>query len=82
MRATTLLPTISLATLLAAPAAAERLIQTPDAIPGQYIVRLQEGANGAGLGLPAARSIARAHGGDIVILDGEKGALLRVTLPG
>jgi signal transduction histidine kinase len=45
-------------------------------------VRLQEGANGAGLGLPAARSIARAHGGDIVILDGAKGALLRVTLPG
>lgn len=45
-------------------------------------VRLQEGASGAGLGLPAARSIARAHGGDIAILDGEKGALLRVTLPG
>jgi signal transduction histidine kinase len=45
-------------------------------------VRLQEGANGAGLGLPAARSIARAHGGDVVILDGERGALLRVTLPG
>jgi signal transduction histidine kinase len=45
-------------------------------------VRLQEGASGAGLGLAAARSIARAHGGDIVILDGEKGALLRVTLPG
>jgi signal transduction histidine kinase len=44
-------------------------------------VRLNEGAGGAGLGLPAARSIARAHGGDIVILDGEKGALLRVTLP-
>jgi signal transduction histidine kinase len=45
-------------------------------------VRLQEGASGAGLGLPAARSIARAHGGEIAILDGEKGALLRVTLPG
>ncbi len=44
-------------------------------------VRLNEGAGGAGLGLPAARSIARAHGGDIVILDSEKGALLRVTLP-
>ena len=44
-------------------------------------VRLSEGAGGAGLGLPAARSIARAHGGDIVILDAEKGALLRVTLP-
>jgi len=44
-------------------------------------VRLNEDARGAGLGLPAARSIARAHGGDIVILDGENGALLRVTLP-
>lgn len=45
-------------------------------------VRLNEGAGGAGLGLPAARSIARAHGGDIVILDGARGALMRVTLPG
>jgi signal transduction histidine kinase len=45
-------------------------------------VRLnEEGTRGAGLGLAAARSIARAHGGDIVILDAEKGALLRVTLP-
>lgn len=45
-------------------------------------VRLnEEGTRGAGLGLAAARSIARAHGGDIVILDGEAGALLRVTLP-
>ena len=46
-------------------------------------VRLNaEGTRGAGLGLAAARSIARAHGGDIVILDAEKGAKLRVTLPG
>lgn len=46
-------------------------------------VRLnEEGTRGAGLGLAAARSIARAHGGDIAILDTEKGALLRVTLPG
>jgi len=45
-------------------------------------VRLnEEGTRGAGLGLAAARSIARAHGGDIVILDAEKGALIRVTLP-
>ncbi len=45
-------------------------------------VRLnEEGTRGAGLGLAAARSIARAHGGDIVILDAERGALLRVTLP-
>ncbi|MBX9745877.1 MAG: HAMP domain-containing protein, partial [Hyphomonadaceae bacterium] len=46
-------------------------------------VRLnEEGTRGAGLGLAAARSIARAHGGDVVIADGEGGALLRVTLPG
>lgn len=45
-------------------------------------VRLnEEGTRGAGLGLAAARSIARAHGGDIAILDAERGALLRVTLP-
>lgn len=45
-------------------------------------VRLnQEGARGAGLGLAAARSIVIAHGGDIAVLDAEKGALLRVTLP-
>lgn len=46
-------------------------------------VRLnEEGTRGAGLGLAAARSIARAHGGDIVILDSENGARIRVTLPG
>lgn len=46
-------------------------------------VRLnEEGTRGAGLGLAAARSIARAHGGDIVILDADHGALVRVTLPG
>jgi signal transduction histidine kinase len=46
-------------------------------------VRLnEEGTRGAGLGLAAAQSIARAHGGEIKILASEKGALLRVTLPG
>jgi signal transduction histidine kinase len=46
-------------------------------------VRLNaEGTRGAGLGLAAARSIARAHGGDVTIADTETGALLRVTLPG
>ena len=46
-------------------------------------VRLnEEGTRGAGLGLAAAQSIARAHGGEIKILDSERGALLRVTLPG
>jgi signal transduction histidine kinase len=44
-------------------------------------VRLNDGASGAGLGLAAARSIARAHGGDVVIADSARGALLRVTLP-
>jgi signal transduction histidine kinase len=37
---------------------------------------------GAGLGLAAAREIARAHGGDVEILDGSpRGALVRVVLP-
>jgi len=46
-------------------------------------VRLnEEGTRGAGLGLAAARSIARAHGGDVWIPDSERGALLRVKLPG
>jgi two-component system, OmpR family, sensor kinase len=44
-------------------------------------VRLNEGMSGAGLGLAAARGIARAHGGEIVILDSERGAKVRVTLP-
>lgn len=44
-------------------------------------VRLSDGPSGAGLGLAAARAIARAHGGDIEILDAERGAVLRVTLP-
>jgi two-component system OmpR family sensor kinase len=44
-------------------------------------VRLTRAESGAGLGLPAARGIARAHGGDIVFLDAKKGALARVTLP-
>jgi two-component system OmpR family sensor kinase len=44
-------------------------------------VRLNDGAAGAGLGLPTARSIARAHGGDVVILDNGAGARIRVTLP-
>ncbi len=45
-------------------------------------VRLAQNVSGAGLGLPAARSIARAHGGDVVFADAERGALARVTLPG
>ncbi len=45
-------------------------------------IRLNESATrGAGLGLPAARSIAYAHGGDIAIVDRESGARVRVTLP-
>ncbi len=44
-------------------------------------VRLNHGASGAGLGLAAARAIARAHGGDIVIIETPRGAKFRVTLP-
>ena len=50
--------------------------------PFEPFVRLNEqGTRGAGLGLAAARSIARAHGGDVVILDNNGGAHVRVTLP-
>jgi signal transduction histidine kinase len=44
-------------------------------------VRLAEGASGAGLGLAAARTIARAHGGDVTILDARPGAHFQVKLP-
>lgn len=44
-------------------------------------VRLTRAESGAGLGLPAARGIARAHGGDIVFAGAAKGALARITLP-
>ncbi|NWG53422.1 MAG: HAMP domain-containing protein [Hydrogenophilaceae bacterium] len=48
-------------------------------------VRLHEhhgdGVSGAGLGLTAARSIARAHGGDVTIEETQQGGLVRVRLP-
>jgi signal transduction histidine kinase len=36
---------------------------------------------GTGLGLGIAREIARSHGGDIALEDGEGGATFVVTLP-
>jgi signal transduction histidine kinase len=36
---------------------------------------------GMGLGLSAARGIARAHGGDIVLINGRDGLIARVRLP-
>jgi signal transduction histidine kinase len=36
---------------------------------------------GIGLGLPIARSTARAHGGDVVLESGDHGLTARVTLP-
>ena len=36
---------------------------------------------GIGLGLSAARSIARAHGGDIALINGREGLVARVRLP-
>jgi signal transduction histidine kinase len=38
-------------------------------------------AGGIGLGLPIARSTARAHGGDVELANAEKGLRARVTLP-
>ena len=49
------------------------------------LVRLDEGrgraGGGAGLGLPIARGIARAHGGDVRCLPAETGGWFRVTVP-
>lgn len=44
-------------------------------------VRLRADSGGAGLGLTAARSIARAHGGEVTFLDQAEGAIVRVVLP-
>ena len=38
-------------------------------------------AGGIGLGLPIARSTARAHGGDVELITADKGLVARVTLP-
>ncbi|GAA5153612.1 hypothetical protein GCM10023340_35870 [Nocardioides marinquilinus] len=51
----------------------------------ERLVRLENGharPDGAGLGLPIARGIARSHGGDLVCLAAPSGgALFRLTLP-
>lgn len=39
-----------------------------------------EGAGGMGIGLPLARNLARAHGGDLVLLETPKGAVFEVIL--
>jgi signal transduction histidine kinase len=41
----------------------------------------ERAAGGAGLGLAIAREIARAHGGDLVVLDTPRGAHLRLRVP-
>lgn len=50
------------------------------------LVRLEEArdrdSGGAGLGLPVARALATAHGGDLVAEPAQTGARLRPTLPG
>ena len=49
------------------------------------LVRLDDArtrdAGGAGLGLPIARALARAHGGDLHIVDSDVGARFRLSLP-
>ena len=39
-------------------------------------------SNGVGIGLALSRRIARAHGGDLSLLDAPSGALFELTLPG
>ncbi|MDP7702416.1 MULTISPECIES: HAMP domain-containing sensor histidine kinase [unclassified Mycobacterium] len=51
----------------------------------ERLVRLDAGRardhGGAGLGLPIARALARAHGGDLVCLPHDGGARFRLSLP-
>lgn len=50
----------------------------------ERLVRLdpaRSGRAGAGLGLPIARGIARAHGGDVVCADAPRGARFELILP-
>jgi len=50
----------------------ERLVRLDDA---------RAASGGVGLGLPIARGIARAHGGDVRCVDSDRGARFEVTLP-
>jgi len=50
----------------------------------ERLVRLdaaRTASGGVGLGLPIARGIARAHGGDVRCVDTARGARFEVTLP-
>ena len=51
----------------------------------ERLVRLDDARSrdngGAGLGLPIARALARAHGGELVCLPGQPGARFRLWLP-
>ncbi|SPX88697.1 two-component regulator - sensor kinase [Mycobacterium xenopi] len=51
----------------------------------ERLVRLDAGRardhGGAGLGLPIARALARAHGGELTCLSHDGGAQFRLSLP-
>lgn len=43
--------------------------------------RLADGVTGTGIGLSIARELARQHGGDLALVDTERGACFALTLP-
>jgi signal transduction histidine kinase len=42
---------------------------------------LTEGVSGTGIGLAIARDLARMHGGDLVLVESDKGSCFKLTLP-
>ncbi|MCM8541019.1 MAG: HAMP domain-containing histidine kinase [Lentisphaeraceae bacterium] len=42
---------------------------------------LSDGISGTGIGLTISRDLARLHGGDLILLDSEKGASFQLSLP-
>jgi signal transduction histidine kinase len=53
----------------------------PDVVADRASAALSSDEAGSGLGLAVCRSNARAHGGDVSLMRGERGLIAQVRLP-